>query len=179
MSENTNELGLREAAKKYGVDPQAIRYWIKQGTVRVTRPASGPGKSMSLDENSVLDALARYRPHLNRNNQNQSRLENSSSASETRPQQLGVGLREASRKYGVDVQTIRNWTKSGLVHILQNSEGRGKTMFLDEKCLSNTVQDFRPRRNRIGQSLPQANGGAPPSSQGGPSAPATTPAWRV
>ena len=75
MAENTNELGLREAAKKYGVDPQAIRYWIKQGTVRVTRPSAGPGKSMSLDENSILDALARYRPHLGKNNQNQYQMQ--------------------------------------------------------------------------------------------------------
>ena len=65
--ENKTELGLLEAARKFGISPQLIRYWIKKGWVIQLEAPIGPGKSLKLDEQSLIDALTRYKPRRNPN----------------------------------------------------------------------------------------------------------------
>lgn len=57
--------GLREAARKYDLQPQTIRYWIKQGTVQVLHESTGPGHAMQLDEASLVNTLKQHQPHAN------------------------------------------------------------------------------------------------------------------
>jgi hypothetical protein len=66
MEQRPVGLGLREAARKYSVDAQTIRYWIKRGWVLVLQEPDGPGRAMLLDEATVVEALKRYTPHRDR-----------------------------------------------------------------------------------------------------------------
>jgi len=163
MSGKTDNLGLRETARKYGIDPQTIRYWIKQGWVQVAQPADGPGKQMRLDEQSILQTLSRYRPHADRKNGSDTAEFRENAEAHNLQREDGLGLREAARKYGVDPQTIRYWIKQGSVNVLRESDGPGKTMVLDEGTLAKAIQSYKPRSNRIGRPL-AGSGAAPPSA---------------
>lgn len=58
-------IGLREAARAYDVEPQLIRYWIKQGKVEVLKAAPGPGLPMIINEETLKVALQSYHPTKN------------------------------------------------------------------------------------------------------------------
>ena len=47
-------IGLREAARDLSIEPGTIRYWIKRGWIKVIQEASGQGKPMILDRQSVM-----------------------------------------------------------------------------------------------------------------------------
>ena len=47
-------IGLREAARSLSIEPGTIRYWIKRGWIKVIQEASGQGKPMILDRQSVM-----------------------------------------------------------------------------------------------------------------------------
>jgi len=151
MSTMTEGIGLREAARRYSVELSTIQYWIKQGWVRVLRAPEGPGKSMQLDEVSLLDALSAHRPHTD-------------GGVDSQGTKFGkVGLREASRKYHVDIQTIRTWINESKVSVLQEATGPGKAMILDEETVMAAVENHTFKRNRMEVHLEgSSTGGAPP-----------------
>jgi len=160
--EQMRELGLREAAREYGIDPQTIRYWIKQGWVRVVAPADGPGKSMKLDQTSLIQALRRYRPHNDRRGELETTVKQEQFSGEEQSLVGQLGLREAARKYGVDAQTIRYWIRRSRVQVIQEPSGPGKSMILDEASLARAMATYNPQRNRVGRPISDVSGGTPP-----------------
>jgi transposase len=60
----------------------------------------------------------------------------------------GIGLREASRLYGVPRQTLSDWVAQGLIRLLQKPDGRGKPSLLYEPDVAQLAANYKPGRSR-------------------------------
>ncbi len=57
-----NALSLREAAARYEVPPATLSNWVKVGRVALAAERGVRGQPLLLDEESVREAAALYRP---------------------------------------------------------------------------------------------------------------------
>jgi predicted site-specific integrase-resolvase len=60
----------------------------------------------------------------------------------------GIGLREASRTYGVPITTLHNWVEQGLIRLLQKPGKRGQASLLFEPDVAQLAASYKPGRGR-------------------------------
>ena len=161
-------LGLREAARKYGIDAQIIRYWIKRGRVQVLQESQGPGKPLHLDEASLQQALLQYQPRRSPTEGTGSiprvwralktlllALSGSLVHWSKNVYQRGVTPQQAAQKYGISPETVRYWARTGSVSVVRKADATNRPMRVDGASLRRAVVLSRSHR-----------GSDNPSSQG-------------
>lgn len=60
----------------------------------------------------------------------------------------GIGLREASRKYGVPLTTLHGWVRAGLIRVLERPARRGQPMLVYERDIAEMAPRYTPGRSR-------------------------------
>jgi hypothetical protein len=60
----------------------------------------------------------------------------------------GIGIREASRKYGVPGRTISRWVARGLIRVLVAAENRGQATLIYEPDLIAILPQYSGRPGR-------------------------------
>jgi predicted site-specific integrase-resolvase len=60
----------------------------------------------------------------------------------------GIGLREASRKYGVPDSTLSHWVRAGLIRKIQERQKRGQPLLLYEADVKQLAAKYKPGRSR-------------------------------
>ncbi|MEP0806595.1 MAG: hypothetical protein HRF47_14005 [Chloroflexota bacterium] len=95
-------LPLPEAARKYGLDEARLRALIAKGTIR----AAMMNNQVVISED---DAQAQAKPL---------RKEDLPEWKQFSHLQKGIGVREASRKYGIHPATLSVWAKKGVIQII-------------------------------------------------------------
>jgi hypothetical protein len=60
----------------------------------------------------------------------------------------GIGLREASRKYGIPDTTLSGWVGRGLIRKVQERQKRGQPVLLYEPDVATLAASYTPGRSR-------------------------------
>ena len=60
----------------------------------------------------------------------------------------GIGLREASAKYGIPHANLSRWVHAGLIRVLQRPEKRGQPMLVYEADVAELASQYQPGRSR-------------------------------
>ena len=63
----------------------------------------------------------------------------------------GIGIRAASRKYGVPAKTVNNWALAGEVEVLSQADDAGEVVLLDERSLRQRIAEYRDKKRRLGK----------------------------
>lgn len=106
-------LPLPEAARKYGLSEARLKAMIENGKIR----AAMIGDEVVVSEDEVRSTglrkedLPEYRQFANLHD-------------------IGIGIREASRKYGIHPATLSVWAKKGVIKIISVESNR---TLLDEQ----------------------------------------------
>ncbi len=107
-----NLLSISDAAAKYALPPAQLQNLISSGKIRA---AMYNGATLVYESNLMADLSKFERPEY---------LKHASLRG------VGIGIREAGRKYDVSNVTIHRWVKSGLIAVV-GRQGKQKVM-IDE-----------------------------------------------
>ncbi len=139
-------IGIGEGARKYGVSPQLVSIWVKNGEVRVLREAAVTGGRRLIDEHDLMLRAQRFHERRSSTKKLEEKFDADRAAGVPLPG-MPIGIGEGARKYGVSTPLVSQWVKNGEVRVLREAAVTGGRRLIDEHDLMLRAQRFHERKS--------------------------------
>jgi predicted site-specific integrase-resolvase len=125
-SQNISYIPLEQAARKYGVSKNVLRQRVESGRLEVIETVNGDllvaDHNVDLSLNIKREDFEHLRGH-------------------------GIGVREAAKKYEVDVGTLSGWIKAGHIQTITKNYKRGQKKLIDEADIAYCAAVYKEKYN--------------------------------